>query len=212
MDRDMTNDQTDMPMLAQEVRTFWLGDEGPWTAETLAAAVGRWFSRDSTLDDRIRARFGAAVEDARAGRLDAWRHTPRGWLALLILLDQFPRNIHRGTPAAFASDAKAQTVALDGIAREYDRQLDPVERVFAYLPLEHAEDIALQDRSVQAFSQLRAEAPPELADTFAVFHEYAVQHRDVIAQFGRFPHRNDVLDRASSEAEQHYLAQPGAGF
>lgn len=196
---------------ARDVRAFWLGSDY-LTADGLSVAIQRWFTPDRALDVQLRKRFQADVERARAGLLDGWAATSPGWLALLILLDQFPRNIHRGTPMAFAADAKAQAVALDGIARGHDRHLDVVERVFAYLPLEHAEDIALQNRSVQAFRTLRDDAPVELADAFAVFLDYAIRHREVIERFGRFPHRNVILGRISTAEEQAYLARPGAGF
>ena len=207
----MMNGRAELEPLAQEVLGVWLGTNY-LTPDGLAAAVERWFKPPPAVDAHLRERFHEAVAQARDGVFDKWCAIPHSWLALLILLDQFPRNIHRGTPLAFASDAKAQTVALDGMARGHDRHLDLVERVFAYLPFEHAEDLALQDRSVEAFRDLRDQAPDELADTFAVFLDYAVRHRDVIAQFGRFPHRNAILSRASSEAELTYLAQPDAGF
>ena len=133
-------------------------------------------------------------------------------LALLILLDQFPRNLYRDDPRAWAADASAQRVALSGLARSDDRQLPAVQRVFAYLPLEHAEDSALQQRSVELFEALLAEAAPERRQQFEDYLDYARRHREVIARFGRFPHRNATLGRVSTPQETLYLVQPGAGF
>jgi len=191
-----------MPAAAQDVLDFWFAEAG----------TTHWFAADAAFDAQIRARFGEAVEAAANGRLDDWMATPAGWLALLILLDQFPRNLYRDDPRAWAADASAQRVALSGMARGDDRQLHAVQRVFAYLPLEHAEDSALQRRSVELFEALLAEAAPERRQQFEDYLDYARRHREVIARFGRFPHRNATLGRVSTPEETLYLAQPGAGF
>jgi uncharacterized protein (DUF924 family) len=191
-----------MPATAQDVLDFWFAE----------ANAAHWFSTDAGFDAQIRERFGEAAEAAAADRLDDWAATPSGWLALLILLDQFPRNLYRNDPRAWAADASAQRVALSGLARGDDRQLPAVQRVFAYLPLEHAEDPALQRRSVALFEALAAEAEPGWRALFEDYLDYARRHHQVIARFGRFPHRNAVLGRPSTPEELHYLAQPGAGF
>lgn len=191
-----------MPATAQDVLDFWFAEAG----------TVHWFAADAAFDAQIRARFGAAVVAAANGRLDDWADTPSGWLALLILLDQFPRNLYRHDPRAWAADVSAQRVALSGLARSDDRQLPAVQRVFAYLPLEHAEDSALQQRSVELFEALCAEVPTEQRKQFEEFLDYARRHREVIARFGRFPHRNATLGRVSTPEEMLYLAQPGAGF
>lgn len=191
-----------MPATAQDVLDFWFAE----------ANAAHWFAADDAFDARIRERFGSAVQAAADGRLDDWARTPSGWLALLILLDQFPRNLYRNDPRAWAADAGAQRVALSGLARGDDRQLPAVQRVFAYLPLEHAEDPALQRRSVALFEALLAEAVAEQRRPFEDYLDYARRHREVIARFGRFPHRNAALGRPSTPEELHYLAQPGAGF
>jgi uncharacterized protein (DUF924 family) len=126
-----------------------------------------------------------------------------------LLLDQFPRNAYRGTPLAFAGDARAQEVTLMGLERGYQQRFTPLERLFFYLPLEHAENLALQDRSVELMRQLEAEAP-ELAK--AQLADYAERHRAVIARFGRFPHRNEILGRESTPEEFEFLAEPGSSF
>lgn len=188
----------------QEVLRFWFGVPG---ADPLANAA-RWFASDPAFDARIRERFGALVERAAVGAFEAWRSTAPGALALVLLLDQFPRNLHRGSARAFATDAAARGVALDVLARGLDAELAPVERWFLFMPLMHAEDMSLQARSVALYEALAADARGAL-DQAA---DYARRHRDVIARFGRFPHRNAALGRASTPREIAYLAEPGAGF
>ncbi len=170
-----------------------------------------WFRKDASFDAVVRERFGDAVDDALAGGLVHWSRTARGALAHVILLDQFTRNIHRDTPRAFAGDALALAAAREAIARGFDRELEPIERGFLYLPFEHAESPALQERSVALFEALHARAPAALATAFAGFADYARRHRDVIARFGRFPHRNAALGRASTADELAWLAD-GNGF
>lgn len=195
------------------VLAFWLGDAPAATeAAGLKRWVARWFSRDEALDDRIRGDFAGLAEAALRGDLDGWAATPRERLALVILLDQFPRNLYRDSPRAFAGDAKARWLADDAIRLGQDQALAPVERTFFYLPFEHAEDLAAQEQAVALFDALRTDAPPGLSGAFSSFHDYALRHRDVIARFGRFPHRNAVLGRESTDAEREYLAQPGSGF
>jgi len=181
-----------------------------WFADGPNAHRSAWFQRDDAFDAEIRARFGALVAPAREGRLDDWARTPEGALALLIVLDQFPRNLFRGTAAAFASDpharAMARRVVLEG---RMDAALAPAQRVFLYLPFEHAEDMAAQDLSVALFEGLR-DHKTHAAPGGSI--DYAWRHRAVIARFGRFPHRNAALGRESTPAELIYLAQPGAGF
>jgi uncharacterized protein (DUF924 family) len=191
-----------VPPRAEAVLAFWFAPEH----------AAHWFDADAAFDEAIRTRFAADTGEAAAGRLAGWAASPRGWLALLILLDQFPRNLHRGDPRAWAQDVGAQRVALSGIAEGFDRHLPALQRVFAYLPLEHAENMELQDRSVALFEALCADAPPQERSRFGNFLDYARRHREVIARFGRFPHRNAVLGRASTAEERAYLAQPGAGF
>jgi len=183
---------------------------GFWFAEGPDQFRQAWFTKDAAFDAEIARRFATLVGPAREGALDAWAETPEGVLALLILLDQFPRNLFRGTPDAFASDAHALAVARRVvIQRRLDLALTPTQRVFLYLPFEHAESLEAQDLSVALFEGLRDWGPHAApGGTIA----YAWAHRAVIARFGRFPHRNAVLGRESTAAERAYLAQPGAGF
>jgi len=165
-----------------------------------------WFRKDAAFDAAIRARFAPVIERALAGGATEWDADLRGALARIVVLDQFTRNAFRDTPRAFAGDALAQQAALAMTESGRDRLLQPVERWFAYMPLEHAEDLTLQERSVGLFSALAKDA--ELGDIL----DYAERHRDIIARFGRFPHRNAILGRASTPDELEFLKQPGSGF
>lgn len=200
-----------MSATPDDVLDFWFADAAH-SAGALRKRSRVWFAKDDAFDRRIAERFGALVEAAQRGELDDWTHTLRGMLALLILLDQFPRNLYRGDARAFAGDAKAQAITLVAIARGEDGALPPIERMFCYLPLEHAEDIALQNRCVALFEGLLAQAPMDMHDSFESFLGYARKHREVIARFGRFPHRDAALSRKNTPAELEYLAEPGAGF
>ena len=193
------------------VLEFWLGAPVPTDASALTRQP-LWFTKSDALDQEIRSRFGDWVRDARAGRLDGWAETAHGRLALVVLLDQFSRNAWRGQPESFAGDAQALALALAAQDNGHWDAVAPLARFFLALPLEHAEDPALQARSVALFQQLVAQATPETQPVLAGALDYAEQHQDVVARFGRFPHRNAVLGRASTEQEKTYLAQPGAGF
>ena len=185
--------------LETRVIDFWFGPPG---SPERGARRDIWFEQDDAFDVEIRTRFLADVEAAERGELDGMADTPRGALALIILLDQFPRNLYRESPRAFATDAKALGFAKDAVARGFDKELDTFERWFIYLPFEHSEDLADQERSVDLFR--------DVADEEAV--KYVAAHRDVIARFGRFPHRNAILGRASTPEEIAYLKEPGALF
>lgn len=185
----------------QDVLDFWFADEN----------TVRWFVGDREFDQVIRERFDATLEAAIAGELDHWASTAQGWLALVIVLDQFSRNIHRGSARAFAQDAKAQQLVLDGLDRRFDEALPRLERVFAYLPLEHAEDLALQGRSVTMFRALALQSTPTSRGQYELFLDYALRHCEVVTRYGRFPSRNAALGRTSTPDELEYLAETG-GF
>ena len=165
-----------------------------------------WFRKSDAFDGEIRARFAPLVVAGRDGDLADWIETPQSTLALLLVLDQFPRNLHRGSPLAFASDARARAVARTALAEGIERALTKVERAFLYLPFEHSESLADQDAAVTLFATIADH--PEMPTVF----DYALRHRDVIRRFGRFPHRNAALGRPSTPEEAAYLAEPGAGF
>ncbi|BAU48711.1 membrane protein [Sulfurifustis variabilis] len=186
-----------------DLLNFWFGPLGP-DGFPRGDRSRLWFGGASEMDDAIRARFADDVELAVSGSLDAWGETARGRLALILLLDQFPRNLFRGTPRAFACDTHALRHALAGLEEGQDGQLAPIERAFFYLPLEHAEDRGLQRRSVRVYEHLVREFPAAAAQLQG-FLDYAVKHRDIIERFGRFPHRNAILGRASTPEEITFL-------
>ncbi|MDR3067271.1 MULTISPECIES: DUF924 family protein [Comamonas] len=199
--------------LPDQILTQWFGSARPGNADALQHKA-QWFTKSAAFDEELRQRFGAAVEAALGGALQPWAtRGPWQQLALVILLDQFTRNIHRNTPRSFAGDAQALPLALQAIGSGTDRQLPEVARVFLYLPLEHAENPAMQLRSVAAFEALLQDATDAgLRDYLAGSLDYARRHQAVIARFGRFPHRNHILGRTSTAEETEYLAQPGSGF
>lgn len=185
------------------VLDFWFG---PPASDGYGRARDAWFRKDPGFDARIRADFPHLHERAAAGQCDAWGDEPDSALALAVVLDQFPRNMFRGTPQSFASDGRALALARSAVARGFDRGLLPVQRWFIYLPFEHSEDLADQDRSVALFESLRGD--PQSVSPI----DYAHRHRDVISRFGRFPHRNAILGRVSTPEEIEFLRQPGSSF
>ncbi|GIZ10981.1 DUF924 family protein [Pseudomonas sp. NCCP-436] len=195
----------------QPLLDWWFGAEAP-AAEVAAARHGLWFGKRDEQDREAEQRFGVQVRQALSGGLQDWKQSPQGWLALLILLDQLPRMIFRNTPQAFAGDPLALALLEDGLAKQWDRRLPPIRRVFAYLILEHAEDPLLQDRAVACFRVLLNEATEEERGLFANFLEFAERHQQVIRLFGRFPHRNAILGRHSSPKEVAFLGEPGSRF
>ncbi|MDO6459961.1 DUF924 family protein [Granulosicoccaceae sp. 1_MG-2023] len=182
---------------------FWFAGVTPVSIP--ASASKRWFAGGAALDRRIRDEFGDWVRRAAEGEFDNWQASAKGTLALLLLLDQFPLNIFRGTAQAYAYEERALTCCHRGLAAGQDRQLGYAERIFFYLPLEHAENAADQARSVALFSRLAAGAPPELKAHARATLGYAEKHRDIINTFGRFPHRNAVLGRPQTAAESAFL-------
>jgi uncharacterized protein (DUF924 family) len=182
---------------AAEVIGFWFGS---------ADRDKRWFEKNAAFDDEIRARFLALHGEAAAGKLTYWQGEPSDCLALVVLLDQFPRNMFRGSARAFATDALALDAAKHAVAQGYDRVMRPLERMFVYLPFEHAESLAEQERGCELSMPLDG-----FAETAAVYR-YATLHRDIIRRFGRFPHRNAILGRASTPEEIEFLKGPGSSF
>jgi len=189
---------------AADILAFWFGHPGD---AGYGQPRGEWFRKDAGFDAEIRSRFLPAVEAALAGDLNAWADDREGIFALLILLDQFPRNLFRGEARAFAGDERARCLAETTLAKGWDQHLSAVEKLFVYLPFEHSESLADQERSVALFSALAAGHPG-----CEGFLDYAHRHLEIIARFGRFPHRNAALGRPSTPEETSYLAQPGSGF
>ena len=180
---------------AKQVLDFWLAP----------ANRPLWFKKEPAFDDEVRRRFEAVHERAAAGQLARWQEAPEGALALVICLDQFPRNMYRGTPHAFATDEKARLVADWAVDRDFDLHFkDEQVRFFFYLPFEHSENLDDQHRAVE-LARTRCPSDPEIL-------RYAILHREVIEKYGRFPHRNAILGRRNTPDEEEYLKQPGAGF
>jgi len=202
---------TDATALPDEILSFWFADSlgrggAGWERRNV------WFGSDPAFDDEVRRRFEPILERAAAGELDSWKADPRCALALITLLDQFPRNLYRGRPRAFEHDPLALGVCLHSIRVGHIAKLHPIETVFALLPLEHAEDRATQRLSVEQFSALLARAPRELCKGLEEALEAAQRHFDIVMRFGRFPHRNTVLGRESTAEELEFLRNGGATF
>ena len=193
-----------MDAQAQAVFDFWFL---PPDNRGYGQARAQWFRKDDAFDARIAELFGALIAAALDGGLRDWDATPHGALARIIVLDQFTRNVHRGTPRAFAGDEQALALAVALTQDGLDQQLPPMLRAFAYLPFEHAEDLAMQARAVELFQRLSQAQPG-----FESMLDYAQRHQEVIARFGRFPHRNAILGRASTPEEVEFLRQPGSSF
>ncbi|MEN9539246.1 MAG: hypothetical protein RLZZ126_1481 [Pseudomonadota bacterium] len=190
---------------AETVLSFWLGDglQLDWPSADRSAL---WFGGGKQLDGTITDLFGSWVRRAVAGDLQEWEADPRSRLALVILLDQFTRNVYRGQPQAFAGDARALRLTVQTLSSDEHLGLPLAGQVFMNLPLEHHEDLALQDQCVAQFQALHARAPDPVKPRLQGFLESAAEHRAIVAQFGRFPHRNTVLGRSNTPAEEAYLA------
>jgi len=198
-------------MTIEEILDFWFGSN-PDDAAVAKEKAALWWSKNPQIDDEIRQRFANFATKAAAGELSDWQSIPSGRLALILLTDQFPRNIYRDSPRAFAYDAKALALCVNGIDQGLDLKLRPIERVFFYLPLEHAESVEHQDKSVTLFSELVSIADERHKAPFKEYLDFAVRHHDIIARFGRFPHRNRILGRQSTPEEVAFLAEPGSSF
>jgi len=195
----------------QRILDFWFSDI-ELDSPQLDSRMDRWFGANDEVDEQIRREFGELIERATTGQLDDWTTTPRGRLALIILLDQFCRNVYRGTAQAFAHDKTALKLMIKGTMAGDHKQLSAVERMFFFMPLQHAESLKIQEKSVKIFNALAKIVPGTLHETFLMTAQFAELHRDIVAEFGRFPHRNDVLGRPNSSAETTYLAGDSPSF
>jgi uncharacterized protein (DUF924 family) len=200
----MTNLTTTTPPAALAVLDFWFGDglQLDWPSQDLNEL---WFGGGPAQDETIRQRFGELVDEALNGGLTGWEAEPRARLALIVLLDQLSRNVHRGQRRAFDGDARAQRLTRLSLAEGLDATLTPAGCVFLYMPLMHAEHLELQDECVARFQQLVDSSPDHLRDKLASNLRFAVLHRDIVAQYGRFPHRNAVLGRTGTPEEEAFL-------
>lgn len=199
-----------MDALARDILHVWFGEEDG----DVASHASKWFEKDPTFDAELRERFGDEVVPAAAGRYAHWESSPEGALALVVLLDQFPRNIWRGSPRAFAQDATAREVTKRALACGMDRLLPPdPRRVFLYMPLMHSEHLSDHALALACFEALAGTARGgPFEEMLANNLRYEKLHADIIRRFGRYPHRNDVLGRASTPEEKAFLEQPGSSF
>ncbi|WP_129140042.1 DUF924 family protein [Modicisalibacter coralii] len=177
---------------AQTILDFWFNGLTP----------RQWFAKDAALDRQIAQRFQAVFEAARAGELWTWRQSPQGRLAEILILDQFSRNLYRDRPEAFAQDPQALVLAQEAVAHHADRHLEGPRRAFLYMPYMHSESLAIHDEALRLFDQ------PGLEDNL----KYERRHREILVRFGRYPHRNAILGRASTDEERAFLEQPGSSF
>jgi uncharacterized protein (DUF924 family) len=200
----MTNISPTTPPAALDVLDFWFGDglTRDWPSQD---HKDLWFGGGPAQDEAIRQRFGPLVDEALNGGLIDWETDPRTRLALIVLLDQLSRNVHRGQRRAFDGDDRAQRLTRLSIAEGMDTTLTPAGCVFLYMPLMHAEHLDLQEECVARFQRLVDSSPPALRDTLAGNLRFAVVHRDIVAQYGRFPHRNAVLGRSTTPEEAAFL-------
>ncbi|MEO0535352.1 MAG: DUF924 family protein [Cyanobacteria bacterium P01_A01_bin.123] len=188
---------------ALEILAFWFDEP----SGELAQLRKVWFQKNTAFDEQIRQRFLTDYEKAATGQLETWKTHPKSCLALILLLDQFPRNLFRQNSRSFATDKQAVAVAQWAIDQGFNQSLIPVEQLFVYLPFEHSEQLTNQHRAVTLIEPL-GEADPGLVSCV----DYAYRHRDVIERFGRFPHRNEILGRSTTLAEAEFLRQPGSRF
>jgi uncharacterized protein (DUF924 family) len=205
--------QTAMNEGIEKILAYWFGTDD---SDVIKGRDAFWFSADEKVDGEINDQFSTLIDSAKAGRLGAWEASAKGSLALIILLDQFTRNIHRGSDEAFMYDQQARAICRRGIQQGLDQQLSISERVFYYLPLEHSELIADQKECVQLYRRLAHNVDEKYADQykeqFTFYVEYAVLHYEIIAAYGRFPHRNAIVGRESTSAELKYLKEGGFTF
>ena len=192
----------------QRILSFWFGS----SSEEAKERATRWWKKDPAFDQEIKAQFEPDLLRAMRGELDAWLEEPESSLAFVVLLDQFSRNMYRDTPEAFAQDERALAATLQGIERGFDAKLTPLQRYFFYMPMMHAENRAIQRRSVETFEKLAQEKDTGFDGMLRGAADYARRHRDIVERFGRFPHRNNILERTTTGDEAAFLLTPGSSF
>ena len=198
-------------MIPEQILTFWFAD----AANNVQAVQQRykfWFEATPETDQQIHDQFSDVYSQARSGALETWQTAPHSCLALIITLDQFPRNLFRGTPEAFATDPQAQQMCQHGLRQNYLSELSCAEQLFFLMPLQHAEDLALQEESLRLSEAALAQAPPDWHDFLNSFLGSTRKHLELIRRFGRFPHRNIVLGRQPTPEEQAYLDSDSGSF
>lgn len=194
-----------------EILSFWFREQG-LSAPQIDRRMDVWFGEDPVFDHEIRKEFSDDVARASEGKLNHWAHKARGRLALILLLDQFRRNIYRGTADAFALDKVALKLCVEGAMEKKDKGLAPIQQAFFYMPLQHAESKKVQAKSVAIFNRLAGAVSPTHRETFETIATFAELHHDIIEQFGRFPHRNKLLNRENTPEENEYLAGDSPDF
>ncbi len=200
-----------LPPRAAEILLYWFGKEEP-SAAYFQERNRFWFMGGEQVDSEIREKFGTDVELAASGKLSAWEEEPRGALALIVLLDQFALNVHRGEATGYLYSELSLPLAREAIRKGWQEGLGMAERVFLFMPLEHSESLLHQEESVRHFRALAEKSPAALAPVMAGFLDFAVRHQEVVKRYGRFPHRNEALGRESSAEELAFLASPHAPF
>lgn len=196
---------------AETIREFWFGNSADDMA-TIKAHSPLWWSKKDAVDQEIRQRFDPMIHQAASRELENWVNEPETLIALILLTDQFPRNAYRNTPRAFAFDPLARAWSKAGLEKGFHLRLRPIERVFMYLPLEHSESLEDQERSVALYRELAGTVSQAMRADFDGFLSYAVRHYEIIQRFGRFPHRNRILGRESTQEEASFLTEKGSSF
>ncbi len=195
----------------EAILSFWFKEQ-ELSAPQIDCRMDIWFGKDPVLDHEIEKVFAADVDAASSGQLDHWAAEPHGRLALIILIDQFRRNIYRNSTAAFSKDKLALKLCVEGAMEKKDKSLTPIQRVFFYMPLQHAESRKVQAKSVELYDRLAEAVSPTYRETFLTVAQFAELHKDIIDQFGRFPHRNKLLSRENTTEEEEYLAGDSPDF
>ena len=208
MDATITDDDQ---LRIEAILSFWFKEQA-LTAPQIDQRMEIWFNEDPVFDHEIKKDFAVEVEKASNGDLDHWGHDPLGRLALIILIDQFRRNIYRGTAKAFSRDQLALKLCVQGAMEKKDRGLTPIQKVFFYMPLQHSESRKVQAKSVELYTRRAAAVSPTLRETFLTIAHFAELHKDIIDQFGRFPYRNKLLNRQNTPEEDEYLAGDSPDF
>ncbi len=208
MDATITDDDK---VRIDAILSFWFKEQA-LTAPQIDQRMDIWFGEDPVFDHEIEKEFADDIDRACKGELDHWGDDPRGRLALILLIDQFRRNIHRNTADAFSKDRLALKLCVEGAMHKKDKGLSPIQKVFFYMPLQHAESRKVQAKSVELYNRLAETVSPTYRETFATVAQFAELHKDIIDQYGRFPHRNKLLNRENTPQEAEYLAGDSPDF
>lgn len=198
-----------MTLSKQDILKFWFQETD---SEKLGTTMKRWFDPDKKFDNEIKSKFSDTVEDALNGKLEDWTSTIDGSLALILIYDQFTRNIHRNSGTAYTGDRRALAISKNIISLGYDKDLPLLQRLFLYMPFMHTEDKSAQKQSVELYTELANDAPSEVKKYFKDSLDFAKKHKEIIDTFGRFPHRNKDLGRESTKEENEFLKKKGRGF